>query len=395
MFGAHDRSGDRQNRRLRTLEALVESRGVPLSESGAIGGPPLDLCTSLAVSRVAADGELLQPSRQLSPSLASGEARTSSIDAGFPPSETTSQSQSHALLSTITGFSSSDTISLSASAPPPSTSHDILHRLLQEDDRLDDTTRRSITSGELTVEDILKAGLYALSKSAASQGTPSQPMLPSLRDASPGKAPLLRTDKILVIENRMQEHAHSLPDPHVNCIRIKQLCAVAAARCNAEILGITFEQLCDEDTESPLYDTSVTEDAENAVCAARFQHVGPDLRPTAAQIRCRHHPWIDTIPSPTLRQRLIQCISSDPPMLDEDDFCLDLQNDGLICWGSTLGKADRPSGSGAPWDVRSWEAQPWFLRKWWFVLGGSTGELFQTSKWWNEMRGDCLRYAWR
>lgn len=394
MFGADDRSGDRQNRRLRTLEALVESREVPLSGSVAIRGPPLDLCTSLAVSRVAVHGELLQPSCQLSPSLASGKARTTFIGAGCPPSETTSQSQSHALLSTIPGFSSSDTFSLvSASAPPSSASHDILHRLLQEDDCLDDTTRRSITSGELTVEDILKAGLYALSKSVASQGAPSQPMLPSLRDASPGKPPLLRIDRIFVIENMMHEHAHSLPDPYVNCIRIKQLCAVAAARCNAEILGITFGQLCDEETESPLHDASVTEDAENAACAARFRHVSLDLRPTAAQIRCRHHPWIDTIPSPTLRQRLIQCISSDPPMVDEDDFCLDLQNDGLICWGSTLGRADRPSGSGAPWDVRSWEAQPWFLRKWWFVLGGSTGELYQTSKWWNEMRGDRLRYA--
>lgn len=350
---------------------------------------------SFALPRISADGGFLPPPRQPSPSPALCEARTSSMDAGFPPSETTSRSPSHAPLSTITGSSSSGTLSLSTIAPSPSTNQDILHRLLQENDRLDDTTRRSITSGKLTVEDVLKAGLYALSKSAASQGAPSRPMLPSLRDASPAKVPFLRTDKIFVIENRMQEHAHSLPDPHVNCIRIKQLCAVAAARCNAEILGITFEQLCGEETDSPFHDTSVTESAENEACATRFQHVSPDLRPIAAQIRCRHPPWIDTIPSPTLRQRLIQCVSSDPPMIDEEDFCLDLQNDGLICWGSTLGKAERPGGSGAPWDVRSWEVQPWFLRKWWFVLGGSTGELFQTSKWWNEMRGDCLRYPWQ
>ncbi|MCJ1398394.1 hypothetical protein MMC11_001592 [Xylographa trunciseda] len=384
---------ERRNRRLQMLEALVESGGLPLSGSVVVGAPTLDLC---ALPQVAADGELLEPLRQLSPSLALCEVWTSSMDAGFPPSETTSQSQSHALLSTISGSSGSGSLSLSTSASSPSTNHDILHRLLQEDDCLDDTTRRSITSGELTVEDVLKAGLSALSKRATSQAASSQLVLSSRQDASPAKAPFLRTDKIFVIENRMQVHTHSLPDPHVNCIRIKQLCALAAVRCNAESLGITFAQLCDEDSDSPFHDTSsVAQYADNTACATRFQHVSPDLRPIAAQLRYRHHPWIDTIPSPTLRQRLIQCISSDPPMVDEDDFCLDLQKDGLVCWGSMLGKAERPGGSGAPWDVRSWEVQPWFLRKWWFVLGGSAGELFQTSKWWNEMRGDCLRYAWQ
>ena len=368
-----------------------------MNASVAIEGLPLDPCTSLTaprVERAVADGEFLLAPGQPSQALALSEARVSSIDARFPLSDTTSQSQLDTLLSTVTGTSGPNLLSVST-CPSIVSDHDILSRLLQEDDRFDDTTRRSITSGALTVHDILKAGLYALSKSDKSQGAPSQPMLQSLQDASPGTRPILRTDKILVIENKMQEHAHSLPDLHANCIRIKQLSGVAAIRCNAEVLGITFEQLCNEDTESPFHDTSVTGGAEIAACAASFQHVSPDLRPTAAQIRHRHHPWIDTIQSPTLRQRLIECISLDPPVVDEDDFCQDLENDGLVCWGSTVGRADVPRGSGAPWDVRSWEVQPWFLGKWWFVIGGSNWELFQASRWWNEIRGDCLRYAWR
>jgi hypothetical protein len=240
-------------------------------------------------------------------------------------------------------------------------------------------------SGELPIEDILKAGLYALSKNVVSQ-RPTSP-----RAASPIRAPLLRTDKIFVIENKMQEHSHSLPDLHVNCIRIKQLCGVAGVRYNAEMLGFTFEQLCDETTDSPFHDASVAGSMDHPACPTKFQHISPDLRPIAAQLLFRHSMWIDTIPSPTLRQRLIRGLASDPPTIDEDDFCLDMQKDGLICWGSTSGQGEQSACSGAPWDVRSWEVQPWFLKKWWFVLGGSTGELFQTSKWWNEMRGDCLR----
>jgi Domain of unknown function (DUF3425) len=370
-----------------------------MNESAAIGEPNQGPCTSLAVSRperALPDGDLLQPTCQPLPSIALDEVWRSSENARFRPSETTGQFKVQGLWSTISGsISSPNSLGLSTPTPSLSTDHDILSGLLQEDDRLDETIRRNITSGALTVQDVLQAGLHALSMSAVSQGAPSGPMVPSPPDVSPTKGPILRTDKILILENRKQVHSHSLPDPLANYIRIKQLSAVTAIRCNAEILGITFEQLCNEDTVSPLHDISATEGTENAVCAARFQQVSWDLRPTAAQIRHRHHPWIDTLPSPTLRQRLIECISSDPPVVDEDDFCQDLENDGLICWGSTVGKTDLPSGSGAPWDVRSWEAQPWFLRKWWFVVGGSNGELFQASKWWNEMRGDCLRYPWQ
>lgn len=71
---------------------------------------------------------------------------------------------------------------------------------------------------------------------------------------------------------------------------------------------------------------------------------------------------------------------------------------GLICWGGAgVGKRDRNNNnstarnhlsSGAPWDHRSWEAKPWFLRKYWVLLGGEEGELVRQSEWWRGVRGE-------
>jgi hypothetical protein len=204
---------------------------------------------------------------------------------------------------------------------------------------------------------------------------------------------LSRTDQIYLISNSIVDQASYLSDLRTNCIRVQQLSSVAAIRLNGEMLGISFSRLCDPETISPLY--SPGERAGTAMCAQTFHHTSPDLRPIAAQRRHSHHPWIDTMPSPTLRHRLLECLSTDPPLVDEDDFCGDLKDGGLICWGSTRSPVNTAYGSGAPWDVRSWEAQPWFLQKWWFLLGGKEGELFQTSKWWREMRGERLQYPWQ
>ena len=80
-----------------------------------------------------------------------------------------------------------------------------------------------------------------------------------------------------------------------------------------------------------------------------------------------------------------------PPSINQGEFCADLENDGLICWASYTGPDNEVSGSSAPWDIRSWEAQPWFLKKWWLVFGDESG-IYQQSKWWHEFRGDHLPY---
>jgi len=108
----------------------------------------------------------------------------------------------------------------------------------------------------------------------------------------------------------------------------------------------------------------------------------------------RHHPYIDVLPFPTFRERLIKLACAGEPMIDEDELCKDLENDGLICWGSSLGGGSAAMGSGAPWDLRSWEAQDWFMKKWWILIGGAEGEIYKQTQWWCEMRGERSYYPW-
>ncbi|EPE06335.1 hypothetical protein F503_02463 [Ophiostoma piceae UAMH 11346] len=171
-----------------------------------------------------------------------------------------------------------------------------------------------------------------------------------------------------------------------------------------------------------------------------------DLQPVDAQILVAHHPYIDTIPFRGFRARALALLaemeaaeevaaaaqqsanllySSDagaatpgmnasgvasgtPCLLDEDELCYDMNvADGMICWGSQIGnggtgvssQAMRDSASsrdmraGVPWDMRSWEPQVWFLKKYWFLVGGWDDDMWRNCRWWHSMRGEDLDYS--
>ncbi|OJJ50585.1 hypothetical protein ASPZODRAFT_126478 [Penicilliopsis zonata CBS 506.65] len=298
----------------------------------------------------------------------------------------------------IGGGSAASYPSLSASASSELSGIPLeLQGILQEEgNKIDEHTRRRVFSGALTITDILRAGLEALS-ARNSEKSSDEEQASDDDDGSAGSAesPALRTNEIFVLENRMQTTTRTLPCVYSNHLRIKQVSIIAAIRANAEMIGVSFAELIGWDSESPFYQGSAaSEMSPDEAFSMNFQHVTEHLRPLPSQTQHRHHPYIDTIPFRSIRQRLIQLLAMDPPMFDEDDFCEDLEKGGLICWGSSLGGGSRATGSGAPWDPRSWEAQPWFLQKWWVLTGGAEGELYQQSKWWHEMRGDRLPAPW-
>ena len=247
---------------------------------------------------------------------------------------------------------------------------------------------------KFSVDEIMKAGLKALSQEISSG------MLASDRTAANSKQkegtidPQLRTDKILLLKNANQERTLAFPDVYKNNIRIKQVLFTAACVANASVLGLGFEASdCDYET-SPFFRDSISEEAAKSACQTSFNDLKEHLRPCVAQIMHSHHPYIDVLPFPTFRERVIKLAYADEPMIDEDDLSNDLQNDGLICWGSSLGGGSSATGSGAPWDIRSWEAQPWFLKKWWILIGGAEGEIYKQTQWWCEMRGEKSCYPW-
>lgn len=182
-----------------------------------------------------------------------------------------------------------------------------------------------------------------------------------------------------------------IDDSNLNLIRLTQVTFLSACLQNAAMLGLTPATASHDDAESPFFSESARLEDMDQVQKG-FGHLKIDLRPTKNQLSRRHHPYLDVLPFPTFRERTIALLNVDPPIIDEDELCHDLLNDGLVCWGSA--PVVGSTGSGMPWDIRSWEARPWFLKKWWFLTGGVEGEMYAQTRWWCEMRGDRVPRGW-
>lgn len=117
-----------------------------------------------------------------------------------------------------------------------------------------------------------------------------------------------------------------------------------------------------------------------------------DLQPVDEQITVAHHIYLDVIPFPSFRQRALQALTQEPPLFDEDELCADISmENGLVIWGS-LGNGQGMEAC-RPWDMRSWEPQPWFLRKYWFLVGGWEDEMWKASRWWRAVRNERIGAA--
>ncbi|KAI1194430.1 hypothetical protein F5X97DRAFT_276998 [Nemania serpens] len=160
--------------------------------------------------------------------------------------------------------------------------------------------------------------------------------------------------------------------PLDNRITLSAVALGSALFANAILLGIPLAAMAEDD------------DVPMALQALRCTK--PDLAPTSAQLAVPHHPSFDVMPWPVFRANICLAIAHDPPLIDDDELCLDIMNDGIRCWGSGAGDSLHGRGQGAPWDSRSWEAAPWFLEKWEGLTGGRDGDMWRNSEWWRAMR---------
>ncbi|MCJ1398236.1 hypothetical protein MMC11_001433 [Xylographa trunciseda] len=205
-----------------------------------------------------------------------------------------------------------------------------------------------------TMRDIFLAGLRALGNRNSAEGMPS----PSRRSPSP-----------------------SLYRNNLSLVRTSTLRAYLA---NAEILGISIPELYRDNCPSRFHQPHFTPlDNEDSALAGISNGITPHLKPTRPQLCHPHPPWLDLIPFPTMRERAITLMTTSPPLLNILELKTDvLLNEGIFCW-NVDGKK-----SGQPWDMRSWEAAPWFLKKWWLLLDGEEGEIWKQTQWWRGMRGE-------
>jgi hypothetical protein len=183
-------------------------------------------------------------------------------------------------------------------------------------------------------------------------------------------------EEILRFMKEAYEH-YSLGMPRPNqlnaLIKVNVLNAVAR---NATLIGLPTERLCADDAISPF--------SQPGPLPLPDQATWPDpLRPSAVQRSVLHHPWIDLIPFPMMRDRAIRAFHSG--VLDEDELCLDLMEVStsrasdtpfLIVWGDSS-------------DPRSWEATSPFLEKYGWLIWGCS-EIFESTNMWRARRGEKL-----
>ncbi|KAL1985473.1 hypothetical protein VTN96DRAFT_7916 [Rasamsonia emersonii] len=151
-------------------------------------------------------------------------------------------------------------------------------------------------------------------------------------------------------------------------ISLTQFNLLRAMITNILSLGLTVEIL-KEDIVSP-FNTLGPWTPETAL--------PPSLRPTSLQKQILHHPWIDPLPIPSVRDVLLRMEGQ----YDDMELCGDLLGDcgaqtsqpGLIIWGEY-------------WDPYGFEVTEEFARKWGWMFP-ECSEIIQSTNYWRAKRGE-------
>lgn len=139
---------------------------------------------------------------------------------------------------------------------------------------------------------------------------------------------------------------------------------------NANILGITT-RLMSRQARSRFASTGVETELIDSLPSS--------LRPTIFQLTIPHHPWIDLIPVPELRNRLLHL---DINSYDAAELCRDMRGfqrvidgrGGITVWGE-------------PWDPNGWEVSPAFAQKWSRIVQ-SCDSLLESTNYWRGIRDE-------
>ena len=140
---------------------------------------------------------------------------------------------------------------------------------------------------------------------------------------------------------------------------------------NGGDLGYTADAgMVDDDALSPFTDPSNPR--------WHLRSVPADLQPTRLQRQIPHHPWIDILPSPVMRDNLLLAGDS----YDEMELCADLVGffseskgrTGMIVWGE-------------PWDAAGWEVTESFVKHWFWTIRGCE-QLLRSTNYWRQRRGE-------
>lgn len=116
--------------------------------------------------------------------------------------------------------------------------------------------------------------------------------------------------------------------------------------------------------------------------AASTSHLPQTWQPTTAQMLIPHHPLLDFLPWPSVREKIIRFLNLPedmrPPAAQSPtalvQFAYDLEDgsEGVRIWG------------GDPYDPASWEVGQLLFERWWFIFDS---QIIEQSNRWRDMRG--------
>ncbi|KAL2070527.1 hypothetical protein VTL71DRAFT_13553 [Oculimacula yallundae] len=93
------------------------------------------------------------------------------------------------------------------------------------------------------------------------------------------------------------------------------------------------------------------------------------LVPTLQQRFVPHKPYVDMLPWPSMRDRIL----NSPSSINEAEFICDMTSSEMKVWGSLA------------WDPIGWEISAEFAKKWWFLIDDG---ILQNANFWRSQRGE-------
>lgn len=185
---------------------------------------------------------------------------------------------------------------------------------------------------------------------------------------------------------------HLSPDSYY--IPVTELTLLRAVMRISARLGCT-EAMWQLDGQSPFFESTKKKNSsesnpdkntETGLTAANAEDsvalLPPNWRPTRAQRFVPHHPALDILPWPSVREKLIGLFSlplNERPPIAADPLALvhliyDLEDsaEGIRIWGSD------------PYDPTCWEVGQLVFERWWFVFDR---DIIEQSNRWRELRG--------
>lgn len=176
---------------------------------------------------------------------------------------------------------------------------------------------------------------------------------------------------------------HAKPSPSSDhLLWIMQFNIMRAFGTITSILGLSPTDLLEDDTLSPFSPSLARE------TSARHLHHIPipeSISPTGLQKSTPHHPWIDILPFPQMRDNLLRLEAGSSTAVRKHQY----DADSICHWMVGLDASQKESGLilwGEPWDVAAWEVTADFLREWGWTLDGCF-ELFRSTNHWRKKRG--------